>query len=117
MIRDAALSDVIEYFDERGLSMPDSLNCQAFIVDESMLVAFVDIEPMICEAHICVKRKSVRRINKLIESAEAHLKLLGYKVLTTSIEPEYLPSIKLAERIGFKRIGCYNNHIIFCKEL
>ena len=117
MIREAELSDVIEYFSERELSAPDSLNCNAFIVDESMLVVYLDVEPLICEVHICVRKRFVRHANRLIEEGERYLRLKGYDAMATAIEPKYKPSIKLAERIGFKRIGCYNNQIIYCKEL
>ncbi len=117
MIRDAELSDVVEYFNERQLAAPEKLNCDAFIVDESMLVVYMDVEPLICEVHVCVKKRFVRHTNRLIEEGERYLRLKGYDAMVTAIEPEYAPSIKLVERIGFKRIGCYNNSIIFCKEL
>lgn len=117
MIREAHLSDIAEYFNERGLETPDELKCDAFIVDESMLVVYLDVEPLICEVHICVRKRSVRHANRLIEEGERYLRLKGYDAMTTAIEPKYKSSIKLAERIGFNQIGCYNNHIIFCKEL
>lgn len=117
MIREATLSDVAEYFSERGLEIPDALNCDSFIVDESMLVVYLDVEPLICEVHICVRKRFVRYASRLIEEGERYLRLKGYDAMTTAIEPQYRPSIKLVERIGFNRIGCYNNHIIFCKEL
>lgn len=117
MIREAELSDVVEYFTERQLAIPEKLNCDAFIVDESMLVVCMDVEPLICEVHICVKKRFVRYVNRLIEEGERYLRLKGYDAMVTAIEPEYTSSIKLVERIGFKRIGCYNNSIVFCKEL
>lgn len=117
MIREAELSDVAEYFTERQLAIPEKLSCDAFIVDESMLVVYMDVEPLICEVHICVKKRFVRHANRLIEEGERYLRLKGYDSIVTAIEPNHKPSIKLVERIGFKRIGCYNDHVIFCKGL
>lgn len=117
MIREAELSDVAEYFGERGLGSIDSLNHKSFIVDESMLVAYQEVEPFICEVHICIRKRFVRHAMRLIDIGSTHLKRIGFDVMVTAIEPEYPTAIKLVERIGFKRIGCYNNSIIFCKEL
>ncbi len=117
MIRQATIADVKEFFSERGLSSPDELNCGAFVVDESMLVVYLDVEPLTCEVHICVKKRYVRHANRLIEEGERHLRFNGYEAMMTAIEPKHKPSIKLCERIGFKRVHCYNNQIIFFKEL
>lgn len=117
MIRDAELSDVVEYLAERGLVTPEHLNESAVIIDESMLLGYKEVEPLICEVHICVKKSAVRRAVELSEIAEYFLRLKGYQAMITAIEPRFKAVIKFAERIGFKRIGCYNDEILFCKEL
>jgi L-amino acid N-acyltransferase YncA len=117
MIRQATLDDVAEYFGERGIAVPDAIGCKAMIVDESLLVAYDAVDESSCEVHICAKRKAVRHVKRLIETAEHFLLFQGFDRLYTSIEPKYTTSIRLAERIGFKQLGCYNDHIIFGKEL
>lgn len=117
MIRWASISDVIEYLTERGLDAPPSLNVPAFVVDEKMLVAYIEVQPKICEVHICVKKMAVRHAKRLIEDVEMFLKCQGFDAMTTAIEPKYRTSIKLAERVGFAPIGCYNGQIVYIKGL
>lgn len=117
MIRDAELSDVVEYLSERGFNTPEWLTESAVVIDESMLLGFAEVEPLICEVHICVKKSAVRRAVELSEIAEYFLRLKGYQAMVTAIELKFKTVIKFAERIGFKRIGCYNDEILFCKEL
>lgn len=117
MIREAELSDVVEYLTERGLAIPEHLKESAVIIDESMLLGYKEVEPLICEVHICVKKSAVRRAVELSEIGEYFLRLKGYQAMITAIEPRFKTVIKFAERIGFKRIGCYNDEILFCKGL
>lgn len=117
MIRWAQLSDVKEYLSERGMSAPSELRMPAFIVDEKMLVAYIEVEPKVCEVHICVKKLAVRHVKSLVEGTEMFLRAQGFNAMTTAIEPKYRASIKLAERVGFAPIGCYNNHIVYIKGL
>lgn len=117
MIRWAQLSDVKEYLSERGMTAPESLKMPAFIVDEKMLVAYVEVEPKICEVHICVKKVAVRHAKRLVADGEMFLRAQGFGTMTTAIEPKYQASIKLAERVGFAPVGCYNNHIVYIKGL
>ena len=117
MIRWAQLSDVKEYLSERGMKSPDELRMPAFVVDEKMLVAYVEVEPKICEVHICVKKMAVRHAKRLVADGEMFLRAQGFGAMTTAIEPKYRASIKLAERVGFAPVGCYNNHIVYIKEL
>lgn len=117
MIREAGLSDVIEYLTERCLAIPSALEESAVIIDESMLLGFKEVEPLICEVHVCVRKSAVRRAQELTEIGEYFLRLKGYQAMITAIHPDFKTVIKFAERIGFKRIGCYNDEILFCKEL
>lgn len=117
MIRWAQLSDVKEYLSERGMESPEALKMPAFVVDEKMLVAYVEVEPKICEVHICVKKMAVRHAKRLVEDGEMFLRAQGFGAMTTAIEPKYRASIKLAERVGFAPVGCYNNHIVYIKGL
>ena len=117
MIRWAQLSDVKEYLSERGMESPDELRMPAFIVDEKMLVAYVEAEPKICEVHICVKKMAVRHARRLIEDAEMFLRAQGFEAMTTAIEPKYRAAVKLVERVGFAPVGCYNNHIVYIKGI
>jgi L-amino acid N-acyltransferase YncA len=117
MIREASLADVSEFFSERDLEVPERLGCKVMVVDESLLVAYDQIDEFTCEVHICAKRKAVRHVKELIAIAEHFLLFQGFQRLITAIEPKYTASIKLVERIGFKQLGCYNNQMIFGKEL
>lgn len=117
MIREASLADVSEFFAERDLQVPERIGCKVVVIDESLLVAYDQIDEFTCEVHICAKRKAVRRVKELISIAEHFLLFQGFHRLITAIEPRYAVSIKLVERIGFKQLGCYNNQMIFGKEL
>jgi len=117
MIRRAQLSDVKEYLSERGMESPEALKMPAFVVDEKMLVAYIEVEPKICEVHICVKKMAVRHAKRLVADGEMFLRAQGFGAMTTAIEPKYRASIKLAERVGFAPVGCYNNHIVYIKGL
>lgn len=117
MIRWAGIDDVKEYLAERGMAAPEALRMPAFVVDEKMLVAYVEVESKICEVHICVKKMAVRHAKRLIEDGEMFLKCQGFDAMTTAIEPKYRASIKLAERVGFAPVGCYNSHIVYIKGL
>lgn len=117
MIRWAQLSDVKEYLSERGMDAPDELRMPAFVVDEKMLVAYIEIEPKICEVHVCVKKMAVRHARRLVGDAEMFLRAQGFGAMTTAVEPKYRAAVKLVERVGFAPVGCYNNHIVYIKGL
>lgn len=117
MIREASLLDVLEFLNDRGLGEVDSVKCKTFIVDNNLLVAYEESGPYTCEVHIIIKKGAVRHYSELISEAECYLKLKGFDAMMTAIEPKYTASIKLAERIGFQRIGCYNEQILFSKGL
>ena len=117
MIRDAELSDVVEYLAERGLIIPEDLKESAVIIGESMLLGYKEVGPLICEVHICVRKSAVRRAQELTEIGEYFLRLKGFQAMITAIHPDYKTATKFVERIGFKRIGCYNEEILFCKGL
>ena len=117
MIRQATIDDVKEFFSERGLSAPDELTCNMMVVDNGLLVSYATLDEFTCEVHICAKRKALKHVKELIGVAEHFLQFQGFEKLYTAIKPEFPTAIKLAERAGFKQLGCYNDHIVFGKEL
>ena len=117
MIREAQLSDVVDFLSERGMNAPDRIKSNCVIINELMMLAWFELTEQDCEVHICVKKRGLRHLGELISVGIAYLHHLGFSKMTTAIKSEYKASTKLVHRLGFDFVGCYNEYNIYTRAI
>lgn len=76
-----------------------------------------EINPSVVEIHVVVPPSAMRQCFDTCRQIIDAMAALGYLfVLTTIPAGQYKTSHKLARRMGFRQIDCYNDDIIYIRE-
>jgi hypothetical protein len=121
MIREASRQEIEDLLSSRGITHEGAIGCQCYVVEQGphqMLLTVTPLDSERCEAHITCPKEFVVRSRKLCLEAFEWLASKGWRFCYTAVpENRHKTAHNLALRVGFKNVGCYNNHTVYERSL
>lgn len=120
-MRPATREEIDRYLASRGMSFDSEPKAKAYVIESgaySMLVVVCDLSDVDCEVHIVCPKDYIVKSRELAQLGMLELSEMGYANAYTAIEQgKYKSAHNFAKRIGFERVGCYNEQIVYKRVL